>query len=110
MKAINSERKLLSEGAGCEHLSDKIECSVSNIYPRSVESDDGVMVECAEKVNLGVNPLQVIRRLKQVDEPDLIPCYFYAKQFIERLVNSFHCPLPQNFIKLPSNSNSTTVK
>lgn len=48
---------LLSEGAWSKQFSDEVEAFTINIDPGGVESDNGIMIEGAEEVNLGVKPL-----------------------------------------------------
>nr|GMD28325.1 hypothetical protein Iba_chr08eCG6290 [Ipomoea batatas] len=47
IQELNWKVNLPSEGTRSEHLSDEIESGVLNINPRSIELDDGIMVEGA---------------------------------------------------------------
>lgn len=50
-------RELLSESPRSEQLGDEVESMGMNIDPGSVETNDGFVVESAEEMNLGVEPL-----------------------------------------------------
>ena len=50
-------RVLLSEGPRRKQLGDEVEIMGINIDPGSVETNDGLVVESAEKMNLRVEPL-----------------------------------------------------
>lgn len=91
---------LLSEGAGGEELSDEVEGSPVGIDPRSVELDDGLMIEILQEVNLRVESLQLIRRAENIVELHLAPSHLHPKHFVECSVHRLHRSFAQDLPKL----------
>lgn len=48
---------LLSKGAGCEQLSDEVECPAVDIDPRCEVADNRFVIEILEEMNFGVEAL-----------------------------------------------------
>ena len=69
----NCEEHLLSKSTRSEHFSNKIDVSISNINPRSVEFHNISVFQCFQKMNLTVKPFQIFRTLQEIIEFHLIP-------------------------------------
>lgn len=77
---------VLSQTAGVKQLRDDIESLLLIIDPRVVVFHDIRMLQGFQKVDLRIQPLQVIGGLQSIINPNLVPSYLNSVHLIKCLV------------------------
>lgn len=76
MKGRKKKKKhihLLPESARGEQLSDKIDVTLRGVNPGGIELHNVLVLQGLEKVDLTVQPLQVLRALQEIIQLHLVP-------------------------------------